>query len=90
MAIYSRLPNSFSIWKGHNVLTHEDGYGQFHAICADLIEREEYRGTDFSTGDAEIHEKATTVGAPGNAETWRKIGTNHHIETVIEQIANLP
>ncbi len=77
------------VWKGHNVFTHPQKFGQFNAICADLIERDEYRGQEFSAGDAEIYAKATTQDSPGSAETWRKIGTNHHIETVIDQIANL-
>jgi len=80
--------DSWIIWKGRNVFT--EGFDQFYAICQDLTGRPEYRGAAFSWGDAEIAQKAANVGSPGNAETWRKIGTNHHIETVLEQIANLP
>ncbi|REJ92304.1 MAG: hypothetical protein DWQ34_13260 [Planctomycetota bacterium] len=83
-------PDEFLIWKGHNVFTHADKFTQFFDICADLIQMPEYAGQAFSHGDAEIYEKATTRDSPGNAETWRKIGTNHHIETVKDQIANLP
>lgn len=83
-------PDSWLIWKGANVFKHPDGYGQFLSICADLIERVEYRGAAFSHADAEIYEKATTGGSSGNAETWRQIGTNHHIETVLDQLASLP
>jgi Beta protein len=83
-------PESFLIYKGRNVFTHADGYGQFRTICSELIDRDEYRGADFSWGDSEIQERAAIDGATGNAETWRTIGTNHHIETVIDQIANLP
>lgn len=82
------IPDSWLIWKGRNAIT--EGYDQFYAICTDLVERDEYRGPDFSQGDADIQEKANNVGGPGSAETWRRIGTNHHIETVLEQIANLP
>jgi len=81
-------PDSWIIWKGRNAIT--EGYDQFFAICADLVGRSEYRGAAFSWGDAEIAQKAANVGSSGNAETWRRIGTNHHIETVLEQIANLP
>jgi hypothetical protein len=83
-------PDSWLIWKGRNVFKDPDGFGQFFAICADMIQREEYRGAEFSAGDAEIYAKATTRDSPGSAETWRKIGTNHHLETVLDQIANLP
>lgn len=84
------LDNQWLIWKGWNVFTHEDGYEQFRAICADLAQREEFLGADFSAGDQEIAEKATNAGSPGNAETWRRIGTNHHLEMVLGQIASLP
>jgi len=86
------ITNSFMIWKGHNVFTHEDGFGQFNDICADLIPRPEYSGQGFSSGDAEIYEKATNPddAGSGNAETWRKIGMSHHCEMVLDQIASLP
>jgi hypothetical protein len=80
--------DSWLIWKGANVF--KSGFDQFYDICGDLIGRPEYRGADFSQGDADIQSKATTHDSPGNAETWRRIGTNHHLETVLDQIANLP
>lgn len=83
-------PNSFLIWKGYNVFKHQNGYNQFFDICQAMVARPEYRGQAFSFGDAEISAKAANQGSSGNAETWRKIGVNHHIETVIDQIANLP
>jgi len=80
--------DSWIIWKGRNAI--KEGYDQFYAICQNLIGRQEYRGADFSWGDSEIAQKAANAGSPGNAETWRRIGTNHHIETVLDQISNLP
>jgi hypothetical protein len=81
-------PDSWIIWKGRNAI--KEGFEQFYAICRDLVARPEYRGANFSWGDGEIQQKATNVGSPGSAETWRRIGTSHHIETALEQIANLP
>jgi hypothetical protein len=83
-------PDDYLVWKGHNVFTHPRGYEQFIDICRDMVKRPEYRGPKFSHGDEQISEKATTGDSPGNAETWRKIGTNHHCETVLDQIANFP
>jgi hypothetical protein len=82
--------DSWLIWKGYNVFTHPIGYNQFLGICSNLVARPEYRGASFSEGDNEIYEKATTGGSSGNAESRRRIGTNHHLETVLGQIANLP
>lgn len=83
-------PDSWLIWKGGNVFKHPKKFDQFFDICKDLVKRPEYRGKAFSDGDAEIQQKAANLGSSGNAERWRRIGTNHHIETVLEQIANLP
>jgi hypothetical protein len=81
------ISNAWLIWKGANVFT--QGFAQFNSICHDLINRCEFRGAAFSQGDADIQSKATTDDSPGNAETWRRIGTNHHIETVLDQLASL-
>jgi hypothetical protein len=81
-------PETWIIWKGRNAF--EYGFDQFFAICASLVQRPEYRGADFSWGDSEIAQKAANVGSCGNAQTWRQIGTSHHLETVLDQIANLP
>jgi hypothetical protein len=80
--------DSWLIWKGRNAIT--DGFDQFFAICADIVNRPEYRGAGFSWGDAEIAQRASNVGSSGNAQTWRQIGTSHHLETVLDQIASLP
>jgi hypothetical protein len=82
------LQNEYLIYKGQDAIDH--GYGQFFAICADLVSRPQFSGAQFSYGDGMIHARATTGGSPGNAETWRTIGTSHHVEMVIHQIANLP
>ena len=85
-------PDSWIIWKGRNAINDplNEGFNQFFSICADLVSRPEYRGANFSWGDAEIAQKAANVGSCGNAQTWRQIGTSHHLETVLDQIANLP
>lgn len=83
-------PDHFLVWKGHNVFTHKNGFGQFYDICASIVSRPEFSGTAFSWGDSEIEERAARRGSSGNAETWRKLATNHHMEMVLSQIANLP
>jgi hypothetical protein len=82
--------DSFMIYKGSDVFDHPTGFEQFLDICRDTIHQQWYSGQTFSFGDAEIHARATTGGSSGNAETWRQIGTNHHIEMVKRQIASLP
>lgn len=75
------------ILKKKNVRDH--GFEQFHDISAELASRPEFRGAHFSAGDRMICDCADRTSGPGNATTWRTIATNHHIATVIDQIANL-
>lgn len=83
-------PSGFLIWKGRNVQKDPVGFNQFLEICRKLVRRSEFSGPSFSWADAEIKAKATTGGSPGNSQTWRSLGVNHHIEMVLSQIATLP
>ncbi len=48
-------------------------------------------GASFSPGDNNYELKATDPTAtPGNATTWRRDATNHHIHVVLDQLAKLP
>ena len=80
-------PTEWLILKKRNVRDH--GFEQFHDISAELVALGEFRGADFSAGDRAIQDCAERSSGPGNATTWRMIGTNHHLVTVIDQIANL-
>lgn len=75
------------ILKGRNVRDH--GFDQFHALCRQLIARPEYKGAAFSWGDQSISDCAARTTNPGNATTWRKVGTNHHVTLVAGQLASL-
>ncbi|HLZ43033.1 MAG TPA: hypothetical protein VKQ11_18845, partial [Candidatus Sulfotelmatobacter sp.] len=74
------------ILKGRNVRQY--GFEQYFDLCKELVDRPEYNGPDFSWGDLYISDCAAEVQGPGNATTWRKVGTNHHITLVAKQLAN--
>lgn len=74
------------IVKGRTVKRY--GFDQSHDLCRQLIGHHEYRGEDFSWGDAWIQRCANEEEGPGNATTWRKVGTTHHLTLVVEQIAS--
>lgn len=76
------------IFKGRN--TRDHGFGQFRQLSADLIALSIYSGPPFSWGDNFIDECAKGVSGTGNGMTWRKVGTNHHLAFVVDQIANVP
>lgn len=80
--------NDWLIFKERNVRDY--GYEQFNEICRTLISRPEYKGAAFSWGDNAINVCAGPGSNPGNATTWRRIGTNHHLTFAVDQIANLP
>lgn len=69
--------------------TKDAGFDQMRDLCGRLVARPEYSGPEFSWGDGYIDRCATSAEGPGNATTWRKIGTSHHIEFVTGQIATL-
>jgi hypothetical protein len=76
------------VFKERNI--RDFGNGQFIQICERLVKMEEYRGVDFSWGDAYISQRANgTDSRPGNPRMWRKVGTSHHLATVVSQIASL-
>ena len=73
--------------KGRNVRQY--GFEQYFELCGDLLRLPEYQGRTFSWGDEYIARCAAREVGPGNATTWRKVGTNHHITVVVRAIANL-
>ncbi len=74
------------VFKGRGVKRY--GYEQSHDICQRLISMPEYSGEDFSWGDDWIMKCANREVQSGNATTWRKAGTNHHLAFVTRQLAS--
>ncbi|HEY4011065.1 MAG TPA: beta family protein, partial [Acidobacteriaceae bacterium] len=79
-------PDDWLIVKGRNVRKY--GFDQYFDLCRILIERPEYSGRDFSAGDKYISDCAEAQKGPGNATTWRRVGVNHHLTLMVEQLAN--
>lgn len=82
------LNRDWMILKGRGV--RRAGFDQFRDLCSDLLQLPGYCGQQFSWGDQYINECAQSLTGPGNATTWRKVGTNHHLEFVVQQISSLP
>lgn len=80
-------PKDWLVLKGRNVRQY--GFDQYFELCKVLVKRPEYRGGPFSWGDRYISDCAEGMTGPGNATTWRKVGTNHHVTLVADQVANL-
>lgn len=81
--------DSFIIIKGETIK--KGGLDSENVIqsCKMLINDESYSGKDYSWGDNYIYTRCNDdVKNFGNLSTWRKVGTNHHITIVINQLSN--
>jgi len=65
------------------------GFEQFRDLCRALVNTDEYAGADFSWGDSYINSCAAGSVDTGNATTWRRVGMNHHLTLVVDQISSL-
>lgn len=68
---------------------------QFITLAKQVVAHAAYSGNTYCNGDDHIHQIAsgTRKGKKpetGSQETWRNIGTNHHVTFVVRQIASLP
>ena len=88
-AIRYTLSDSWLIAKGTNLRV-AGAYAQFFALSAQIVGSRHYSGPDYSAGDKRIKECASRLVGPGNLTTWRFVGTNHHLEKVVRDLASQP
>ncbi|MDK1081189.1 MAG: beta family protein [Anaerolineae bacterium] len=81
------LGDCWLLARGKNV--RDFGLGQHKDLCNLIINHHEFYGASFSTADKYIQDCAQGNVSTGNLTTWRRIGTNHHIELVARDAANL-
>lgn len=91
------VDDDFLIFRGRKA--NQYGYEQYGKHCQDIVAHGEYSGQSFSIGDSKIYDYAQTYATYlqnqqpntsfGSAEIWRKIGQDHHITKVVNQLANL-
>jgi hypothetical protein len=81
------LADTWLIVKGRNVKDHT--YEEFRRVCQGLLQRAEFKGAAHCPGDMQLDRCGQGVVSTGNATTWRRAGTTHHITVVVDQIASL-
>lgn len=59
-------------------------------LCKKIVNSGKFKGKDYSWGDDFIASRSLDSASNGNLSTWRKVGTNHHITLVVNQLSNLP
>lgn len=79
----------YLIFKGKTAKKEGFNIVNVKAACKKLVKSSYYSGKDFSEGDAMIYSISDgTIKKGGNPTTWRMIGTNHHIEFIINLLSS--
>lgn len=69
-------------------LVKNGGAQHMHGMCKSLVQSGNFSGAEFSAGDSEIAARATTSDSSGGPQQWVQWCMNHHIEFVVDQLAN--
>lgn len=83
--------NSWLLIKGES-LHRVGGRAQFRALATQLVYgglQPHYYGADHCSGCAAMKDAADGVGKFGSLEAWRRLGTIHHITTVVQDLGTL-
>ncbi|KUP23110.1 beta family protein [Paenibacillus sp. DMB5] len=87
---YTSIDNYY-IFRGISIRkANSGGWGQAKALCQEIIKHPCYCGPTFSWGDEYINDCAKGTASTGTAETWRRVGTNHHLTFITNELANFP
>lgn len=78
--------DAWLIVKGTNV--RDNGFGQYRDLCKAVINSKYFLEPKFSDGDQYIANCAAGTSKTGNLPTWRRVGTNHHLEKVVQDISS--
>ena len=88
-AIRYTTETGYVVAKGHAVDA-GDGWEQTTELASWIASIPEFKGADFSWGDAYIEMRARGNARPGGPSTWRRVGTTHHVTLVADMLARLP
>ena len=79
---------AWGIRKGGAFLTDR---GQMHGHCSVVVNDPEFefRGSSFSNGDEYIAGCAAGSLGPSTQTRWKEVGINHHMTTVVDDLAKL-
>lgn len=79
-----------NVRRGGVIQTKGRTFKQMTKLCKVLVSKPQFCGSSFSWGDQYIQDCANGQVSHGNAETWRRVGTNHHLTFVAQQISIHP
>jgi Beta protein len=73
------------VLKGY--LNDPGGHQQFYDVCEMIAAHQDFVGAELGRADARI--ASPRADGPGNATTWRAIGTAHHLDYVVRRLTTL-
>lgn len=79
------VDTSWLILKGR--LNDPNGHAQFYDICDEIAAHPKFAGAALGPSDRRIAN--SRADGPGNATTWRQIGTAHHMDYVVARLTSL-
>ncbi len=62
---------------------------RFYDVCERIAQHPEFVGAALGNADARIANPRSNGQGPGNASTWRALGTAHHLDYVVRRITTL-
>ncbi|WP_375090930.1 beta family protein [Peribacillus sp. RS7] len=81
--------DEYLIFRGFSVTSPKYGkWTQTQGLCQRVVGHSKYSGSHYSYGDKYIYDCANGSASTGNAERWRKVGTNHHLTLVRNELSN--
>ncbi|GIO06233.1 hypothetical protein J31TS6_22610 [Brevibacillus reuszeri] len=83
------IEDKYLIFRGKSVRDKRyGGWKQTRELSQRILASGYFKGQTYSYGDGYIYQCANG-GNTGNAETWRRVGTNHHLTLAITALSNL-
>ena len=64
-------------------------HDQFYEVCERIAAHPHFVGAALGQADARIANPRANGQGPGNASTWRAIGTTHHLDYVVQRLTTL-
>ena len=64
------------ILRGISAKKHPQKMKQYYALSEELIQHDDFQGSDFCYGDREITRISNSIGSPGTLKIWVSIGCN--------------
>ncbi|WP_040207194.1 beta family protein [Neobacillus jeddahensis] len=82
--------DEFLIFRGYSIKSKKyNGWGQALDITKRIVSHQKYSGNQYSYGDEYIYNCSIGKESTGNPETWRRVGTNHHLTLAAKELSNL-